>query len=321
MRAAKTPEVSVVVSTRDRAERLEALLRALRAQTLAPSRFEVVVVDNGSVDETLPLLWKVASESPFELRAIERMRGHGPAPARNEGWRAARAPLVAFTDDDCEPTPDWLEQGLRAADASPGAVIQGRTEPMPAEVATSGPFSRTIRVAELGPHFQTCNIFYPRRALEALGGFEERFREPAGEDTDLAWRAIESGTRIEFAPGALVHHAVENLGPVGHLRVAARWSDLMYVLRAHPGYRVRTRWRRIFWKRSHALLAAALLGVVVSRRFRPGALLAMPYALHLAERCAEAGASPAYAPYLALHDLVEMAAAVRGGIRHRVLVV
>lgn len=320
MNPAGGPAVSVVVSTRDRAQRLAALLTALRSQTLDPSRFEVVVVDNGSADGTANMVRREAASSPFALRVIQRVRGMGPAPARNEGWRAARASLIAFTDDDCEPAAEWLKEGIRAAALSPGAVIQGRTEPRPAERDGAGPFSRTVRVTELGPHFQTCNIFYPRAVLEELGGFDERFRQPAGEDTDLAWRAIERGIAAEFAPGALVHHAVEDLGPLGHLRVAARWSDLMYVLRAHPGYRARTRWRRVFWKRSHALLAAALLGAALSRRFRPAIVLALPYAIELAERCAAAGASPAYASYFALHDLVEMGAAIRGGIRHRVLV-
>jgi glycosyltransferase involved in cell wall biosynthesis len=317
---AETPAVGVVVSTRDREQRLAALLGALRAQTLDPSRFEVIVVDNGSNDGTANMLRGEVARSPFALHVIQRVRGDGPAPARNDGWRATTAPLVAFTDDDCEPAPDWLERGLQTAERSPGAVIQGRTEPRPSESAAAGPFSRTMRITELGPHFQTCNIFYPRVVLEELGGFDERFRQPAGEDTDLAWRAIESGTPVEFEPEALVHHAVEDLGPVGHLRVAGRWSDLMYVLRAHPEYRARTRWRRIFWKRSHALLAAALLGVVLSRRFRPAILLVAPYARHLAQRCEDAGAGPAYAPYFALHDLVEMGAAIRGGVRHRVLV-
>ena len=199
-------------------------------------------------------------------------------------------------------------------------MIQGRTEPIASELATAGPYSRTQLVTEAGPHFQTCNIFYPRRLLERLDGFDERFREPAGEDTDLAWRAIDSGTAVRFAPDALVHHAVEDLGPLGLLRVAGRWSDLMYVLGAHPEYRRQTRWRRIFWKQSHALLAQALLGLALTRRSRLAALLALPYALHLLRRCRSANATPAHAPYYALHDLVETYAVLRGAARHRVLV-
>jgi glycosyltransferase involved in cell wall biosynthesis len=315
------PEVSVVVPTRERPERLAALLAALRAQTLAPARFEVIVVDDASTDSTPSLLKREAASSPFRLRMLRRGSSTGPAAARNEGWRGAAGEVIAFTDDDCEPAPEWLAAGLRAARAAPGAVIQGRTEPNPAELRHQGPFSRTLRVTELGPHFETANMFYPRSLLERLGGFDERFRRPGGEDTDLAWRAIEAGAPVEFAAPALVHHAVEDHGPIGMLRVAGRWYDLMYALRRHPGYRARTRWRRIFWKQSHALLAQALIGCALARRFPPAALLALPYLRHLLGRCEQVGAAPAYAPYLALHDLVEVGAAVRGGLRHRVLVI
>jgi len=315
------PELSVVVATRNRPDRLVALLAALRAQTLAPERFEVVVVDDGSTDSTPELLEREAASSPFRLRTVRRESGDGPAAARNAGLRVGGGELIAFTDDDCEPAPEWLAEGLRAAKETPGAVIQGRTEPNPAELTRLGPYTRTLRVTELGPHFETANMFYPRVLLERLDGFDERFRRPGGEDTDLAWRAIEAGAPIEFAPAALVHHAVEDHGPIGLLRVAGRWYDLMYALRRHPGYRARTRWRRIFWKQSHALLAQALLGGFLARRFPPAALLALPYLRHLLRRCEEIGVGPAYVPYLVVHDLVEVGAAVRGGLRHRVLVI
>jgi GT2 family glycosyltransferase len=315
------PELSVVLATHDRPERLAALLAALRAQTVAPERFEVIVVDDDSSDSTPVLLEREAASSPFRLRALRRTRSSGPATARNEGLRVATGELIAFTDDDCEPAPEWLAEGLRASRASPDAVIQGRTEPNPAELSRLGPFSRTLRVTELGPHFETANMFYPRSLLERLGGFDERFRRPGGEDTDLAWRAIEAGAGVEFAPGALVHHAVEDHGPIGLLRIAGRWYDLMYALRRHPGYRARTRWRRIFWKQSHALLTQALIGCALARRFPPAALLALPYLRHLLRRCEEIGVGPSYVPYLAIHDLVEAGAAVRGGLRHRVFVI
>src|SRR3954453_18710822 len=74
----------------------------------------------------------------MELRVIRPDPGGGPAAARNEGWRAARAPLVAFTDDDCQARPGWLEAGLRAARENPGAFVQGPTEPIPEGYPTYG---------------------------------------------------------------------------------------------------------------------------------------------------------------------------------------
>src|SRR4051794_38960457 len=98
---AAAPEVTVVIPTRDRAARLVAALEALRGQTLEPERFETLVVDDGSSDDTGEALAGLTGDGRLIVRVLT-LPGDGPAAARNAGWRAARAPLVAFTDDDCE---------------------------------------------------------------------------------------------------------------------------------------------------------------------------------------------------------------------------
>ena len=180
----------MVVPTRNRAERVRVVLDALAGQTLPRDRFEVVVVDDGSA-------------APLAPSGADKLLKHdsprGPAAARNTGWRAARAPLVAFTDDDCRPEPGWLEAGLRAHRTSPGSIVQGRTRPEPAdEPILDRPHSRSIRVDSLGPFFQTCNVFYPRELLERVGGFDERIPTPSSEDADLALRALASGAGAVF---------------------------------------------------------------------------------------------------------------------------
>jgi GT2 family glycosyltransferase len=214
--AVEAPAVAVVVATRDRAARLAELLESLRGQTLARERFEVIVVDDGSRDGTAALL-----ASADDVRVVTRAVGAGPAAARNEGWRVARASLVAFTDDDCVATPGWLEALVGACLARPGAIVQGRTAPREDERDRLGPFSRSLWV-DGGPYYQTCNIAYPRELLERLGGFDADAFPFVGEDTDLAWRAIESGASVAYEPSAVVHHAVAVLGPLGALRFAFR---------------------------------------------------------------------------------------------------
>jgi GT2 family glycosyltransferase len=316
-----TPEVSVVIPTRDRAARLAAALEALRAQALDPKRFEVVVVDDGSSDGTEALLASAAAGDGAPAVRSLRLTGQGPAAARNAGWRAARAPLIAFTDDDCEPTADWLDELIRAAAASPGAIVQGATGPIPRESELlSRPFSRTRVIDGPSPWFATCNIAYPRELLERLDGFDELFPEALGEDTDLGWRALEGGARVEFAPAAVVHHAVEDLGPAGYMRHALRGAYAVYAFRRHPGLRARTLRYGVFRNPSLARLALAIAGLLLARRSRIAALLVLPYARNLLGRSIASGGGPALVPYLLAYDLVQAYTSLRGSVRHRTLV-
>ena len=312
------PRVTVVAATRDRPVRLRMLLDGLRVQTVGPGTFDVVIADDGSGPETAAVLDEAVAAGDLRLRVIRRSRPGGPAVARNAGWRAATAPLVAFTDDDCVPDPGWLEAGLRAAAARPGAVLQGRVDPMPSERHLLGPFSRTLSVPVATPTVPTANIFYPREVLERIGGFDEGFGGVGGEDTDLAWRAMRAGAATAFVEDATVFHAVTRLGPLGKLRVAARWGPTMRTFKLHPELRRLQMTHRVFWKGSHYLLARALLALVIPRRRRVvRRWLAMPYALHLLERGRVEGGGPALAPYYLVHDLVELVTVLRAAVRYR----
>lgn len=311
------PRISVVIATRDRPARLAAMLRSLAEQTLPPDEREVVVVDDGS---SLPDVQAVLADAEREaaVRVIRRKDPGGPATARNAGWRASSAPLVAFTDDDCVAAPDWLERAVSAADANPGAIVQGRTDPIPEEQHLLSPFSRTRVVHELGPPFETCNVVYPRSLLEALGGFDETFPMPGGEDTDLAWRAIAHEAPAVFVPEARVYHAVLRLGPLGMLRDARRWQHALPVFARYPDLRRAHLHHGVFWSKGHADLVRFLIAVPLARRAPLLALaVAWPYLVHLVKR----RTGPLLAPYLLLYDLVETYAIVRGALRHRVLVI
>lgn len=316
----RQPAVSVVVATHNRAARLGRLLDGLRAQSLSRDRFEVVVVDDGSTDETAALLEREHVRGDLDLRAVRRARSEGPASARDDGWRAAAGDLIAFTDDDCVPERGWLQAALGAAASSPGAIVQGRTEPDPTELDRAGPFTRTISVPGLDPAFHTCNIVYPRSLLERIGGFDtEAFdRSPGGEDSDLAWRAIGVGARVVFAADVGVHHAVERLGPMGKLRVAARWTTPMRAYARHRDLRRTSFTYGIFWKPIHYLLLRAVVGALLPSRWH--ALrnwLIFPYLRAIYARGRLEGGGLYLAPYFVLHDLVELFAVARAAIRYR----
>lgn len=312
--------VSVVVSTRNRAQRLGLLLEALRGQTIQRTSWELVVVDDASTDATQKLLAHERERGDLNLRPLRRDVQAGPATARDEGWRAARGEWVAFIDDDCEPSEGWLAAGLEACGEGDDRFVQGRTLPNPRDKASFGPFSRTIKVPQLDPHFHTCNIFYRRELLERLDGFDtESFGlEPGGEDSDLAWRAIAGGARPLFSPPALVFHAVSDLGPVGKLRVAARWTTPMKAYAMHPNLRRSVFIHGVFWKREHLWLTAALLAPLLPRRLAIlRTSLMLPYLRSAYGRARTSGAPGIFAAYFLVHDLVEVWAVVKAALRYR----
>jgi GT2 family glycosyltransferase len=312
------PLVSVVVSTYNRPARLARLLDSLRCQALTAERFEVIVVDNGSSAETAAVLDSEQARGGLTLRTVRHAITRGPAAGRNSGWRIAQAPAVAFTDDDCIAGRGWLAESLDAAARNPGAIVQGRTLPDPSVPGKPGLLDRTVRIEQLGPQFETCNILYPRHVLESLDGFDEGYGiQPAGEDTDLAWRAIEAGVPTVYAPDAVVYHAVERAGVLGSLRIAARWSAVVRLFAAHP----RTRsmlYRRVFWNVWHFLLWRSLLALPAPPWLRR--LILMRHLLALRTRSRRAGAGSWAVPYLLIHDAVECWAIARGAVRYRTLV-
>ncbi len=309
--------VSVVITTYGRAHLLPRLIAALEAQTLDASRFEVVIIDDASPDETSAVLAELEVGSPLELRWRRARTNRGPAGGRNLGLRLARAPVVAFTDDDCVPEPQWLEAGLAAMDGSPRLVV-GRTVPGGGEPAAST-FPRVLQVHDVR-YMQTCNVLYRRADLRALGGFDERLR--AGEDTDLGLRAIGSGVEPIFEPQATVVHDVRPRGLRTALRETVRWVDLPLVVRRHPQLRATHLHLGLFWKRSHppTLLAGAGLVLLARGRTVHGAVLLAPW---LRTRLVTAPLTPGprrrllALPGALLIDLTEVATMLRGSVRHR----
>ncbi|MGZ6825145.1 MAG: glycosyltransferase family 2 protein [Mycobacteriales bacterium] len=305
--------VSVCVSTYGRAARLERLLEALVAQ--GTGGFEVVVYDDASPDGTPDVLSRWQAEGLLPLTVLRGARNAGPARGRNQAWRAATGDLVLFTDDDCVPTPSWVEEHLRAS--GPRRVTVGRTEPDPAQA--EGPFSRSLRVEDAS-WFQTANVGYPRALLEELGGFDEGFRAAAGEDTDLGLRALSAGAEAVFVPTALVRHDVRPSSWRAALRETAKWVDVPLFARKHPERAAALLHSRLWWRQTHPPAVLAAVGLLGARRHRVLLLAALPW-LRL-----RTGALPVQArrrhwplvlPGPLAVDLAEVAVLARGSVRHR----
>lgn len=318
------PDVAVAVSTYRRARLLPRLVTALEAQTLPADRFEVVICDNGSDDDTAAALDRLVAGTSLQLRVVHAAVNAGPGAGRELAWRASSAPLVAFTDDDCQPEPDWLEQCLAAMSATGRAVVVGRTVPDPRQVHLLVDFARTQRVED--PRFaQTCNVVYRRADLHAAGGFDRGFRAPGGEDTDLALRVEGLGSPRVFCADAVVRHDVRATSLRATLRETLRWQDVPRLYAKHPAARRESLHLRWFWKPSHppALLLALGLGLAAARRSPAPLLLTLPWVrFRTAVWPMARGPRRRWAllPGALAVDLLEVAVMARGSARHRTVV-
>src|SRR4051794_23427239 len=314
--------VSVVVASHARHLRLRWLLNALEEQTLPAGRWEAVVVHDYPPDTAARVIERhpLAEAGVLRHETIEPGTG-SPSRQRNIGWRVARGELIAFTDDDCRPEPEWLERLVEVARANPGQIVQGKTrgEPYEREILRA-PHVRTLWIDPVGPYAQTANILYPRALLERLGGFDER--AIAGEDVGLSLRARRAGATVVAAPDAIVNHAIESHTLPGILRQNLKWRHLAYLAKQHPEMR-REFPLRIFWDADHLRTTVALAGVIGAARRRPLLALAAPYVAHAMGRRGDSArgrvVAAAELPGQAVRQVAEVLGLVAGSVRHRTL--
>ena len=201
------PSISVVVCSYNGSRTIRDTLEGLRR--LEYPNFEVVVVNDGSKDNTE----SIAKEFGFRIITTEN---RGLSSARNTGMRAAKGEIVAYIDDDARPDPHWLTYLAFTFLTTDHAGVGGPNLPPPndggvAECVANAPGGPihvllTDRVAE---HIPGCNMAFRKSALEAIDGFDVRFRI-AGDDVDLCWRLQDRGWTLGFSPAAMVWHHRRN---------------------------------------------------------------------------------------------------------------
>jgi glycosyltransferase involved in cell wall biosynthesis len=216
------PRVSVVVPVLDDADRLRRCLDALAAQVDAPS-YEVVVVDNGSADDSVA----VARSHALQPVVLVEPRRSSYA-ARATGVARTRGSRLAFTDADCVPAPDWLAAGA----ARPEPVVGGAVRALASDRPTV--WERYDRAVYLQQHEHvqegfaaTANLWVDRAAYDAVGGFDPALRSSG----DLEWgrRATAAGFRVVHAPEVVVDHAPRTTALATwrlHRRLGAGWAVL-----------------------------------------------------------------------------------------------
>jgi len=201
------PRVSVIVCSYNGARTIADCLDGL--SRLEYPDYEVIVVDDGSTDATP----HIAARYGFEVISTPN---RGLSSARNTGLARATGEIVAYIDDDAWPDPHWLTYLVETFLTTDHAGVGGPNLPPPGD----GPIAACVAAAPGGPmhvlvsdteaeHVPGCNMAFRREALEAIGGFDPRFRT-AGDDVDVCWRIQQAGGTLGFSPAAVVWHHRRN---------------------------------------------------------------------------------------------------------------
>jgi glycosyltransferase involved in cell wall biosynthesis len=227
-------DASVIVCTRDRATLLDRLLGLLAAQTVPADRFEVIVVDDHSTDRTPKVLRRWGERLPH-LRGIVLERHEGLGAAGNRALAAATGDFLLFTDDDCLPRPDWVEEMVTALSGAPivaGAMASPEESyfQLCHNVAQFHPFLVPGPARRRLEFVAGANLGVRREVMNAVGGMDPETPIP-----DMEWllRARRLGLGVAFAPAAVITH-----DPSRHsLRSVLDYSA------SHAEHTIRLRWR------------------------------------------------------------------------------
>lgn len=201
---------SVVIPTRNRAGLLARCLGALAKQTPGPEEMEIIVVDDGSTDGTGERVQAFDEGMPFKVRVLKGF-GRGPAAARNLGWRAAQAPIVLFTDDDCEPSTGWSQALVDFLEANPvyggaGGKIWRLKDSVAARFTDDTGCMNHPGEPNDVIYLVSANASYRRSVLESVNGFNELFPCAGGEDPDLSMRVKALGVKLASVENAVILH-------------------------------------------------------------------------------------------------------------------
>ncbi len=277
--------VSTVTPVLNRKVLLRELIESLWDQTLDPSLYEIIVIDDCSTDGTAEMLAELQRQSPCRL-VYRSMETHGGSVrARNEGVKLTSGKIIAFTDSDCRVTPTWLELGLTAFDEDPDiAFATGPILNKPDQRVTFFSVGGDA-LPEENPIYPLANAFYRKDLFWEIGGFDESVWLAAVNttpveysDIDLAYRMLGMGYRNKYLKDLVVYHEVLQVAPSQWFMWSLRYMQLPELLQRYPTMRKTFLWKGPIISPDHLLFYLALLAIVLAITLDPWfALLAIPY--------------------------------------------
>ena len=230
---------SVIIAAYNAAHDLPRCLAALEQQTLPRDEYEVIVVDDGSSDDTAGIASAAGAR-------VVHLAHSGPAAARNAGVEKARSPIVIFTDADCEPVIDFVERMLEPFSAPVVSGVRGvyrsQQRALVARFVQLEYEERYQRIIQVEQSVGTVNALdtsyaaYRRQVFLDAGGFDTRFRGAAGEDHELSYRLAAAGHVLRFSPDAAVYHRhVDSLNHYARRKYRIGYWKA-FLTRQHPSY-------------------------------------------------------------------------------------
>jgi glycosyltransferase involved in cell wall biosynthesis len=233
------PRATIQLCTYNRARLLERVLDACFEQALDPALYEIVLVDDGSSDET-PAVIEAAAQRATCAFTVIRQANAGLAHGRNAGIAKARGERIIFIDDDVLPTPPFVAEHLRSHDRTPHAIVRGGVINTASFDLLPPPNWSPLNYS--GNYFWTTNVSVPLATLRNAGGFSEQFKEYGWEDIELGLRLRFAGVPSLFNQYALVYHfkpppIPQSIGKMcAQARAQARTA--VELRRMHPHWRV-----------------------------------------------------------------------------------
>ncbi|MDR8392615.1 glycosyltransferase [Aliifodinibius sp. S!AR15-10] len=207
------PFVSVVTPVFNAEDTIEAFLNAVTDQSYPREDYEVIVVDNGSTDNTMQLI-----EEFQEVRLLERTDTQTPYAARNTGLEAAVGEVLILLDVNCTPRHHWLEEGIKCLSKQGTDLVGGKVSFMYSEEETLGEWYDSLLFVDMedlidrGDSCAAGNLFFKRKVWEKVG----RFPETERSGMDLYWtkKATREGFKLKYCEGAEVRYPARKLKPL-----------------------------------------------------------------------------------------------------------
>lgn len=198
-------DVSVIVPVYNSQIYISKCIEALLAQTYNLENYELIVVDDGSTDRTANII------RSYPVKYIYQ-KNQGPAAARNNGVKEAGGRIVLFTDSDCVPARNWIEEMVRPFKSPDIAAVKGAYLTSQKEIVAR--FSQVefeerfemLKKTESIDMVDTYSAGFRKAIFLQMGGFDTSFPVANNEDTDLSYRMSKQGFKMVFNPDAIVHH-------------------------------------------------------------------------------------------------------------------